>query len=62
MADPAFADAGAPPEAVKRPRPLIGDVDSHPDSAFIWAVILETRQACRDATARSHTRAFPYLG
>lgn len=46
MADLYFAEAGAPPEALKVPPPTIQQVDSHPDRDFIWAVILETRRAC----------------
>lgn len=66
MADPGFVESGAPPDAFKRPPPTIGDVDAHPDSAFIWAVILETRRACaeaREGGVRGRAaKAYPYLG
>ena len=42
-----FAIASAPSEghrAFHAHPPSIADVDKHPDSAFIWAVILATRR------------------
>lgn len=45
MPDLYFAEASAPPGALKI-KPTIQQVDAHPDRDFIWAVILETRRAC----------------
>lgn len=47
MPDLYFAEASAPPGALKL-KPTIQQVDSHPDREFIWAFILETRAAMRE--------------
>ena len=48
MPDLYFAEASAPPGAL-RLKPTVQQVDDHPDRDFIWAVILETRAAMREA-------------
>lgn len=52
MVDPMFCEASAPVEAMRVPQPTIADVDNHPDRAFIWAVILQTRRACKSGEPR----------
>lgn len=52
MPDLYFAEASAPPSALKL-KPTIQQVDDHPDRDFIWAVILETRAAMRDRTTNN---------
>lgn len=46
MADPSFALLDPPVAVYKLPRPTVAEVDQHPDAAFIWSVILATREAC----------------
>lgn len=42
-----FAETDAPPEAFRLPPPTVEQVGLHPDSAFIWSVILATRRDVR---------------
>lgn len=59
MPDLYFAEASAPPGAL-RLKPTIQQVDAHPDRDFIWAVILETREAMRERA--DHELLQPLMG
>ena len=53
-----FAETDAPTEAFRLPPPTVEQVDRHPDSAFIWSVILATR---RDMRLTHDTGYIPYM-
>lgn len=55
MTKPEFAELDVPPEAL-RLSPTVAEVDAHPDRLFIWAVIRETRRACRSPDRRTPPR------
>lgn len=52
-----FSDSDPPTEVLRLPTPSIEQVDAHPDSAFIWSVILATREACE---AKARVRSYQY--
>ena len=64
MANIRFVECSAPAEAFRVPEPTIEQIDNHPDRAFLWAIILATRKACRehDAARVPRSSVRPFMG